>query len=83
MFCLEVEWRKRSDMHFDSEVKMMVKPYFLQKIWFSVLSVRSYSKPHRSAHVNLLTMKRQWAYGLTLLSWSDHFHTSLACFTAL
>ncbi len=34
-------------------------------------------------HSDLLTMKRQWTYGPTLLPWFDHFHTSLACFTAL
>ncbi len=32
---------------------------------------------------NLLTMKRQWTYGPTLLPWFDNFHTSLTCFTAL
>ncbi len=32
---------------------------------------------------HLLTMKRQWTYGPALLPWFDHFHTSLACFTAL
>ncbi len=31
---------------------------------------------------DLLTMKRQWTYGQTLLPWFDYFHTSLACFTA-
>ncbi len=30
-----------------------------------------------------LTMKRHWTYGLTRLPWNDHYHTSLACFTAL
>ncbi len=33
--------------------------------------------------LHLLTMKRQWTYGPTLLPWFDHFHTSLACFTPL
>ncbi len=27
--------------------------------------------------------RSQWTYGPTLLPWFDHFHTSLACFTAL
>ncbi len=27
-------------------------------------------------------MKCQWTYGPTQLPWNDHFHTSLACFTA-
>ncbi len=37
----------------------------------------------RCPKFNVLTMKRQWTYGPTLLPWFDHFHTSLACFTAL
>ncbi len=30
--------------------------------------------------ISCMTMKRQWAYGLTELPWNDHFHTSLVCF---
>ncbi len=43
--------------------------------------VLSNSKP--DSQCDLLTMKRQWTYGATLLPLFDHFHTSLACFTAL
>ncbi len=32
---------------------------------------------------SLMTMKRQWTYGPTQVPLNDHFHTSLACFTAL
>ncbi len=29
------------------------------------------------------SLTKQWTYGPTLLPWFDHFHTSLACLTAL
>ncbi len=37
--------------------------------------------PTLGKYYDLLTMKRQWTYGPTLLPWFDHFRTSLACFT--
>ncbi len=47
-------------------------------------SMQVYMYVHLGGYsLNLLTMKRQWTYGPTLLPWFDHFHTSLACFTAL
>ena len=49
-----------------------------------ILSIRTKSSPwlcFSTCQEESLT--KQWTYGPTLLPWFDHFHTSLACFTAL
>ncbi len=48
-----------------------------------LLSHWSVLRDYNCQVLNLLTMKRQWTYGPTLLPWFIHLHTSLACFTAL
>ena len=36
-------------------------------------------KEWKEQPTGFLTMKSQWVYGLTLLPWCNHFHTSIAC----
>ncbi len=54
--------------------------HWIAPLTWSFLTVLS---PLTEKWSDLLTMKRQWTYGPTLLPWFDHFHTSLACFTPL
>ncbi len=55
----------------------------LRHIPLFVCDLNLTAKPFVMKNKSLLTMKRQWTYGPTLLPWFDHFHTSLACFTPL
>ncbi len=68
-------------------IKLIIMCYSYQLNWFCF--GHGIFGPTWGVHVlrahmhHLLTMKRQWTYGPTQLPWNDHFHTSLACFTAL